>query len=55
VATRDLDFTLAPLSGGPGAVLAGTTAYLQFLHRDPTGPAGTSAATSDGLQVTFCP
>lgn len=53
-AVRALDFTQPPL-GGPGAVLAGATAYFQFMHRDPSGPAGTLVTLSDGLQVTFCP
>jgi hypothetical protein len=39
---------------GPGELLAGSTWYFQFWHRDPAnGGAGVNA--TDGLAVTFCP
>jgi hypothetical protein len=38
--------------GRPSALAGG---YFQFLHRDPTGPAGNRVARSDGLAVTLEP
>ena len=53
-ASRTLDFTAPPLAG-PGPVMAGTTAYFQFMYRDTAGPAGAQVTLSDALEVTFCP
>ena len=48
-----LDVTQHPASGGPGALLEGSTWNFQFVYRDPAGgPAGWNA--SNALQVTFC-
>lgn len=53
-ASRPLDFTVPPMSSGPGEVLPGSTWKFQFWYRDPaSGPPGVNL--SDGLSVTFCP
>ena len=50
---RRLDFTRGQPASGPGQITNGSTWYFQFMYRDPLGPGGTSANTTDGLQVTF--
>ncbi len=53
-ATRPLDLTAPPASGGPGAIGVGTTAYFQFLFRDLLPFHGGRNASS-ALAVTFVP
>jgi hypothetical protein len=48
-----LDVTQHPASGGPGALLPGSTWNFQLFFRDPTGgPAGWNA--TDALAIAFC-
>lgn len=53
-ATHALDLNAPPASGGPGAIGVGTTAYFQFLFRDPLANHGGRNA-SNALAVTFVP
>ena len=48
-----LDVTQHPASGGPGAILEGSTWNFQLYFRDPTGgPAGWN--TTDAISIAFC-
>jgi len=51
---RTLDLTQIPFSGGPSAILAGSTWNFQFAYRDPTGAANGLNA-SNGVEVLFAP
>ncbi len=53
-AERALDFTLPPLSAGPGAVTPLSTWRFQFWYRDPQA-GGSFFNLSDGLDAYFCP
>lgn len=50
-----LDLTQPPASGGPGAILPGSTWHFQHWYRDAAGPGGSGYNLSDGLSATFCP
>jgi len=52
-ATRPLDFSQPPLSGGTG-VLPGSTWNFQFWFRDSMGPGGSGFNLTDGVSLTFC-
>ena len=53
-ASMVVDFTSAPMNGGPGQVIAGQTYYWQWWNRDPA--AGNSGYNfSNGYSVIFCP
>jgi FG-GAP repeat len=53
-ATRALDLSVPPASGGAGAISAGTTAYFQFFFRNPPlTQSGRNA--SNALAITFVP
>lgn len=43
-----------PISAGPNAILAGSTWYFQWWHRDPLA-GGANVNLSNGLAATFCP
>lgn len=49
--TRPLDFTVPPLSAGPGTVQPGEEWHFQFWYRDP----GQGFNLSNAISVTLCP
>ena len=55
LATRQLDWSSAPIGSGPGAILPGSTWNFSFWFRDPNGPGGTGFNYTDGRSITFCP
>ncbi len=53
-ASRPLDLTQPPASGGVGQITAGSTWFFQTWYRDPLA-AGEPFNLSNGLQISFCP
>jgi len=53
-ASRLLDFTSMPVSGGSGAITAGSTWGFQYWFRD-NAAGGAGFNLSDALSATFCP
>jgi choice-of-anchor B domain-containing protein len=53
-ASRPLDLTQPPASGGAGQITTGSTWYFQVWYRDPLA-SGATFNLSNGLQVNFCP
>ncbi len=53
-ASRPIDYSAPPMSGGAGEVQAGDTWNFQFWYRDPAGPGGYAFNLTDALSATFC-
>jgi hypothetical protein len=49
-----VDMTAAPMGGGSGAWVPGSTWTVQFYYRDP-GSAGAGFNLSDAMRVTWLP
>ena len=55
VLRSDLPFDEPPANAGSGAIVPGSTWYLQCWYRDPGGPGGNGFNLSDALEVLFTP
>ena len=51
---RAVDYSLPPMSTGPGQISPGSSWNFQFWYRDPAG-GGPGFNLTDGLQISFCP